>query len=96
MLKLNVPPQGVSNRIEHCICGVASDHSVTLLSQREKMYNVSRQILPLTSINWKPLGDFLLVVCRDGSVNVWQMESRHLDRVVSGKLISTNYFPMFA
>ena len=44
----------------------------------------SRQIFPVTTIKWKPLDDFLLVGCSDGSVYVWQMESGHLDRVVSG------------
>ena len=98
MLRLHVPPQGVSNRIGHCICGVASDHSVTLLSLKERrcIMLASRQIFPVTSIKWKPLDDFLLVGCSDGSVYVWQMESGHLDRVVSGKLMSTNYFLVFA
>jgi len=86
VLRLHVPPQGVSNRIGHCICGVASDHSVTLLSLKERrcIMLASRQIFPVTSIKWKPLDDFLLVGCSDGSVYVWQMESGHLDRVVSG------------
>ena len=77
---------GVSNRIGHCVCGVASDHSVTLLSLKERrcIMLASRQIFPVTSIKWKPLDDFLLVGCSDGSVYVWQMESGHLDRVVSG------------
>ena len=70
MLRLHVPPQGVSNRIGHCICGVASDHSVTLLSLKERrcIMLASRQIFPVTSIKWKPLDDFLLVGCSDGSV----------------------------
>jgi len=44
----------------------------------------SRQIFPVTTIKWKPLDDFLLVGCSDGSVYIWQMETGHLDRVVSG------------
>lgn len=86
VLRLYVPPPGVSNRVGHCICGVASDHSVTLLSLKERrcVMLASRQIFPVTSIKWKPLDDFLLVGCSDGSVYIWQMETGHLDRVVSG------------
>ena len=86
VLRLHVPPQGVSSRIGHCVAGVASDHSVTLLSLKERrcIMLASRQIFPVTTIKWKPLDDFLLVGCSDGSVYVWQMESGHLDRVVSG------------
>ena len=86
VLRLHVPPPGVSSRIGHCVCGVASDHSVTLLSLKERrcIMLASRQIFPVTTIKWKPLDDFLLVGCSDGSVYVWQMESGHLDRVVSG------------
>ena len=32
VLRLHIPPPGVSLRVGHCVCGVASDHSVTLLS----------------------------------------------------------------
>jgi len=86
VLRLYVPPPGVSTRVGHCVCGVASDHSVTLLSLKERrcVMLASRQIFPVTTIKWKPLDDFLLVGCSDGSVYIWQMETGHLDRVVSG------------
>ena len=76
----------MSTRVGHCVCGVASDHSVTLLSLKERrcVMLASRQIFPVTTIKWKPLDDFLLVGCSDGSVYIWQMETGHLDRVVSG------------
>ena len=44
----------------------------------------SRHIFPIIAIKWKPLDDFLLVSCSDGSVYIWQMETGHLDRVVTG------------
>ena len=86
MLRLHVPPPGVSTRVGHCVCGVASDHSVTLLSLKERrcIMLAGRQIFPVINIKWKPLDDFLLVACSDGSVYIWQMETGHLDRVVSG------------
>lgn len=39
------------------------------------------------SIKWRPLDDFLIVGCSDGTVYVWQMETGHLDRVLHGKFI---------
>jgi len=86
VLRLSVPPEGVSTRIGHCICGVASDHSVALLSLKERrcVMLASRQIFPVTAVKWKPMDDFLLVGCSDGSLYIWQMETGHLDRVVTG------------
>ena len=61
----------------------------------------SRQIFPVVSIKWKPLDDFLLVHCSDGSVYIWQMETGHLDRehtliantLISSKQRKTKYLP---
>lgn len=44
----------------------------------------SRHLFPINVIKWRPLDDFLIVGCSDGSVYVWQMETGHLDRVVQG------------
>lgn len=38
------------------------------------------------NIKWRPLDDFLIVACSDGTVYVWQMETGHLDRVLHGRL----------
>lgn len=75
-------------RIQKCICSVASDHSVTLLSLSEKkcVTLASRHLFPVVSIKWRPLDDFLIVGCSDGTVYVWQMETGHLDRVLHGML----------
>lgn len=40
----------------------------------------------MVSIKWRPLDDFLIVGCSDGTVYVWQMETGHLDRVLQGML----------
>lgn len=67
---------------------MASDHSVTLLSLAEKkcVTLASRHLFPVVSIKWRPLDDFLIVGCSDGTVYVWQMETGHLDRVLHGML----------
>jgi WD40 repeat protein len=67
---------------------VASDHSVTLLSLQERkcVTLASRHLFPVVTIKWRPLDDFLIVGCSDGTVYVWQMETGHLDRVLHGML----------
>ncbi|XP_037046660.1 WD repeat-containing protein 7 isoform X3 [Bradysia coprophila] len=86
--QLLVPPNSCSPRIQKCICSVASDHSVTLLSltERKCVTLASRHLFPVVNIKWRPLDDFLIVGCSDGSVYVWQMETGHLDRVLHGML----------
>ena len=72
-----VPPPNCSPRIQHCICSVASDHSVTLLSLKERrcVMLASRHMFPVTVIKWRPLDDFLMVGCSDGTTYIWQMET---------------------
>lgn len=84
--QLLVPPNACSTRIQKCICSVASDHSVTLLSltERKCVCLASRHLFPVTTIKWRPLDDFMIIGCSDGTVYVWQMETGHLDRVLQG------------
>nr|XP_008195733.1 PREDICTED: WD repeat-containing protein 7 isoform X2 [Tribolium castaneum] len=84
--QLLVPPNNCSTRIQKCICSVASDHSVTLLSltERKCVCLASRHLFPVTTIKWRPLDDFMIIGCSDGTVYVWQMETGHLDRVLQG------------
>ena len=83
---LYIPPANCSPRIQQCICSVASDHSVTLLSLKERrcVMLASRHMFPIVTIKWRPLDDFLMVGCVDGTTYIWQMETGHLDRVVHG------------
>ncbi|XP_015115415.1 WD repeat-containing protein 7 isoform X6 [Diachasma alloeum] len=84
--QLMVPPDNCSPRIQKCVCSVASDHSVTLLSLAERKCVVlaSRHLFPVVTIKWRPLDDFMIIGCSDGAVYVWQMETGHLDRVLHG------------
>ncbi|KAJ9576411.1 hypothetical protein L9F63_006723, partial [Diploptera punctata] len=84
--QLLVPPNTCSPRIQKCICSVASDHSVTLLglAERKCVVLASRHLFPVVTIKWRPLDDFMIVGCSDGTVYVWQMETGHLDRVLHG------------
>ncbi|XP_064640034.1 WD repeat-containing protein 7-like isoform X4 [Lineus longissimus] len=84
--RLIVPPNNCNNRVLTSICSVASDHSVALISLRERkcIMLAGRQLFPVQTIKWRPLDDFLIIGCTDGTVYVWQMETGHLDRVVQG------------
>jgi len=81
-----VPPANCSPRIHFCVCTVASDNSVALLSLKERrcVMLASRHLFPVTTIKWRPLDDFLIVGCKDGTTYIWQMETGHLDRVIYG------------
>ena len=63
--------------LQHCVCGIASDNSVSLLSLKERrcVMLASRHLFPVVTIKWRPLDDFLIVGCSDGSSYIWQMES---------------------
>uniref|UniRef100_A0A2A4JZ52 WD repeat-containing protein 7 n=1 Tax=Heliothis virescens TaxID=7102 RepID=A0A2A4JZ52_HELVI len=86
--QLIVPPHNCSPRIQKCICSVASDHSVTLLSltERKCVTLASRHLFPVVAIKWRPADDFMVVGCSDGTVFVWQMETGHVDRVLHGMI----------
>ncbi|RWS12537.1 WD repeat-containing protein 7-like protein, partial [Dinothrombium tinctorium] len=84
--QLLVPPKDCNPRILLSICSMASDHSVALLNLKERkcIMLASRHLFPIQVIKWRPLEDYMLVGCLDGSVYVWQMETGLLDRVVQG------------
>uniref|UniRef100_A0A8C6UP59 WD repeat domain 7 n=1 Tax=Neogobius melanostomus TaxID=47308 RepID=A0A8C6UP59_9GOBI len=84
--QLLVPPENCSTRVQHCVCSVASDHSVGLLSLKERkcIMLASRHLFPIQVIKWRPADDYLVVGCSDGSVYVWQMDTGALDRCVMG------------
>ena len=75
-------------RVLQCICSIASDHSVALLSLKEckPVMVASRHLFQVVFVKWRPLDDYLLVKCSDGGVFVWQIETGNLDRVAHGLL----------
>lgn len=86
--QLIVPPNGCNSRTNQSVCSVANDHSVALLNLRDRkcFFMASRHPSPISLIRWRPLDDFLLVLCADSSLYVWQMETGHLDRFEQGAL----------
>ena len=64
-------------RVLSCVCSVATDHSVALLSLKERkcILLASRHLFPVETVKWRPLDDFLIIHCTDSTVYVWQMET---------------------
>lgn len=83
-------------RILQCVCSIASDHSVALLSLKEckPVMIANRHLFPVLYVKWRPLDDYLLVKCADGGVFVWQIETgwkyvehlTHLNRIHRSKI----------
>ncbi|CDW53906.1 WD40 domain containing protein [Trichuris trichiura] len=86
--RLLVPPSDCSTKVLQSVCSVASDHSVALLNLKDLRLCLlaSKHLFPVKSIHWRPADDFILISCTDGSLYVWQMETGHLDRVLTGTL----------
>jgi len=67
----------IQPRLQTCICSVADDHSVAILSTSEKkcLLLAASHASPIVGIHWRPAEDFLLVNCADGRLYVWQVEA---------------------
>ena len=48
---------------------------IILSQERRCVMLASRHLFPVVTIKWRPLDDFLIVGCSDGSSYIWQMES---------------------
>ena len=64
-------------RLQTCICSIAEDNSVAVLStsQNKCLLLASCHISPVVSVHWRLEEDFLLVHCSDGRLYVWQIET---------------------
>ena len=64
-------------RLQSCVCSIADDNSVALLStsERKSLLLASRHSAPVESIYWRLEEDFILVKCADGRLYVWQIET---------------------
>jgi hypothetical protein len=84
----HIPPPMLNVKVQYCICSIASDHSVALISLKERkiVLLANRQSYPVVGLRWRINDDFLLIKCSDGSLYVWQIETGNLDRVAYGVL----------
>uniref|UniRef100_A0A8C4TDK0 WD repeat domain 72 n=1 Tax=Erpetoichthys calabaricus TaxID=27687 RepID=A0A8C4TDK0_ERPCA len=72
--------------IRASICCLASDQSIALLNLPEQtcIMHARKHLFPVKTIKWRPVEDFLVVECEDGSVYVWEAETGALDRHETG------------
>ncbi|CEF62967.1 Rabconnectin-3B [Strongyloides ratti] len=86
ILKLMITPNNATKKVQNCICSIAKDNSVALLSLKDNSCLVlaSRQLTPIVDVKFRPLDDFMLVKCEDTSIFVWQMETGNLERIITG------------
>jgi len=86
VVRLLLPPGECNIRMGGSVCSVSVDHSVAILSIRDRRctFLASQHPFPIVAVRWKPCHDFLVVKCFDGSVFVWELRTGVLDRVVCG------------
>ena len=73
----HIPVCLLQPRLQTCICSIAEDNSVAVLStsQNKCLLLASCHISPVVSVHWRLEEDFLLVHCSDGRLYVWQIET---------------------
>ena len=84
---LCLPPSNAP-RLQSCLCSVADDHSVAIISLKECrcLLMAASHVFPVAGIRWRLAHDFLLVACTDGTLYVWEIETGQLDRCVNGSV----------
>ncbi|CAF3707336.1 unnamed protein product [Rotaria socialis] len=86
ILMFHIPPPMLNVKVQYCVCSVANDHSVSLISLKERrlILLANRQSFPVVGLRWRINDDFLLIKCSDGSLFVWHIETGNLDRIEQG------------
>ncbi|CAF5092926.1 unnamed protein product, partial [Rotaria magnacalcarata] len=86
ILMFHIPPPMLNVKVQYCVCSVANDHSVSLISLKERrlILLANRQSFPVVGLRWRINDDFLLIKCSDGSLFIWHIETGNLDRIEQG------------
>ncbi|XP_048418473.1 WD repeat-containing protein 72-like isoform X2 [Stegostoma tigrinum] len=86
VLNLSVCPEDCGPEIHQCICCLANDNSVALLSlqYRTCLMHARKHLSPVKIIKWRPAEDLLIVGCDDGAAYIWDVETGTLDRHETG------------
>ncbi|KAI8979974.1 hypothetical protein BDB01DRAFT_837012 [Pilobolus umbonatus] len=81
------PAEQKDMRVKGCIVSIAKDNSVALISidSMTCLFIFPGYSFPLTTIQWRTAEDYLIMGYSDNSVFVWQMQTAHLDRILTGK-----------
>ncbi|KAF7727899.1 hypothetical protein EC973_006898 [Apophysomyces ossiformis] len=81
------PAEHTDARIRGCVLSVAKDSSLAMISvdSMNCLFIFPGHPYPLSTIQWRVSEDYLILGYTDGTVFVWQMQTAHLDRVLTGK-----------
>ena len=77
LLPPSTPPLLFQPRLQKCVCSIAEDYSVAILSTSERKCLLVAAVhsAPVRDVAWRLREDFLLVSCTDGKLYVWQIET---------------------
>ncbi|MBN3313413.1 WDR72 protein, partial [Atractosteus spatula] len=86
--KLLVLSEECSPKVHLRVCCLATDNSIAILNLDGPacILHVRKHLFSVNAILWRPVEDFLIVSCVDGSVYVWEIESGTLDRHETGEV----------
>uniref|UniRef100_W5N7E5 WD repeat domain 72 n=1 Tax=Lepisosteus oculatus TaxID=7918 RepID=W5N7E5_LEPOC len=89
--KLLVLSEECSPKVHLRVCCFATDNSIAILNLDGPacILHVRKHLFSVNAILWRPVEDFLIVSCVDGSVYVWEIESGTLDRHETGEVAKT-------
>eukprot|EP00039_Didymoeca_costata_P022042 m.3554 g.3554 ORF g.3554 m.3554 type:complete len:1194 (-) comp2786_c0_seq2:201-3782(-) len=85
--KIFCPPKSSPLLHRGCVCTISMDHSVAIFSLEALncMYLIGGHSFPIQELRFKSDHDLLMIKCTDGTVNVWQLSTGHLDRTAIGQ-----------
>ncbi|KAM3583827.1 hypothetical protein VKS41_003798 [Umbelopsis sp. WA50703] len=94
------PAEQVGPRLRGCIISIAMDNSVTLISIEEIncLYIIPGYPYAVKCIQWRHTEDYLIIAYQDDTAVVWQLQTAHLDRKLTGStaisVLSDGRWPM--
>ncbi|CAO3669477.1 unnamed protein product [Umbelopsis ramanniana] len=80
------PAEQVGPRLRGCIVSIAMDNSAALISLEEMncLYIIPGYPYSIKCIQWRNTEDYLIIAYQDDTALVWQMQTAHLDRKLTG------------
>ncbi|KAI7871474.1 hypothetical protein BDF14DRAFT_1761428 [Spinellus fusiger] len=81
------PTEQTDSRIRGCIVSIARDHSLALISVESMncLFIFPGHTSPLKAIQWRTAEDYIVLGYTDEIAFVWQIQTAHLDRTLTGK-----------
>lgn len=81
-------PSETSSQWQHKFFAISSDSTVATYiydSNPRCQHLFGKHSAPIKEVRWQPSQDYLLVLCADDSVSIWEMSTGHLEGKLCGK-----------